>query len=289
MKFHIAKHIGPMPQGFQAVRILLGCLFLSAASLKIFGLRVETVAPDSVWSSVYLQMAAIELEIILGLWLLSGRAPRAAWAAALAAFTILAGVSLHLALTGQPSCSCFGRVTVHPWVTFAVDLCALAALALWRPARSADSAPAAGAPAGLLRTGAGAAAFLAVVGCAFLLAVDQPASALARLRGESITIEPAVSSVGEGRAGDERVFAVKITNHTDRPIRLVGGTTRCACIATQDLPVTLEPRVTQSVNVWLRFHGAPGSFQHRFEFFTDDEVQPRVAARFAGRVVGPHP
>jgi hypothetical protein len=67
-------------------------------------------------------IASIELEITLGVWLLSGWFQRGAWLGALGFFGVLAGVSLYLALIGQRSCGCFGRVPVNPWLTFTLDV-----------------------------------------------------------------------------------------------------------------------------------------------------------------------
>jgi hypothetical protein len=40
-------------------------------------------------------------------------------------------VSLYLALAGQRSCGCFGRMTVSPWLTLIFDIAAMAALVPW--------------------------------------------------------------------------------------------------------------------------------------------------------------
>lgn len=76
-------------------------------------------------------------------------------------------------------------------------------------------------------------------------------------------------------------------NQTDRPIRVVGGTTTCACIATSDLPVTVPAAESRPIVVQMRFTGSPGGFQHRFILYTDDDKQRVVVARFAGRVLEP--
>jgi hypothetical protein len=195
-------------------------------------------------------------------------------------------VSLYLALAGQRSCGCFGRVTASPWLTFAIDSAALVALVIWRPGRAADVHPAAWLQ-GLLKTVAGAAVLLTLIGGAFLMAFDYPAEALARLRGESITVEPNVSHIGDGVAGEQRAFNLQLKNNTARPIRVVGGTTSCSCMATSDLPITVPPGEARPIEVRMTFGGGTGRFQHRFILYTDDEKQWVVVARFTGRVVEP--
>jgi hypothetical protein len=278
------------------VRVGLGLFLLIAAGLKLHGLAEGTAGGTAFFASPALQLAVIEAEALIGLWLLSGWASRGAWIAALVLFTLLAAASLYLALTGQRSCGCLGRVTVSPWWMLLVDVSAIAALLIWRPQRGAtdentgkprgESSSLAGlkALAGL-KTLAGAAAILVILGGGVLFFFDTPAEALARLRGESVTVDPRVSDVGEAAAGEQRTFTIQLTNRTAKPIRVVGGTTSCACIATKDLPITLPPAESQEISVQIRFTGSAGRFSHRFTLNTDDDVQPLVIARFAGRVV----
>jgi len=158
---------------------------------------------------------------------------------------LLGGASAYLGFAGQSSCGCFGVIPVSPWVTFGLDVGVLAVLGFCRPPRAAEvrrekvrhgvSLP------GALGTAAAAAAALALLGGAFWLLAGDPNHALSRLRGESITVEPAATSVGEEIAGASRSFSVTLTNHTNQPVRIIGGTTGCGCIATVDLPLRLAP------------------------------------------------
>jgi hypothetical protein len=266
------------------VRILLGAFLLVTAGLKVHGLATDPLAADSAVGSPRLLIATIEVEIVLGLWLLSGWSASASWASALVFFGILAGTSLYLALVGQRSCGCFGRVTLNPWWTFALDVAAVGVLALCRPC-GGGGGPSTAWQRRLLTVGGRTAALLAGIGTLLLLAGD-PTETLARLRGDSIVVDPVVNEVGEGKFGAERTFRVQLANRTDRAIRLVGGTASCSCIATNDLPLTLAARKTASIEVVLKFGGSPGRFQRSYVLFTDDDKQPVVVARFSGRVFG---
>jgi hypothetical protein len=110
-------------------------------------------------------------------------------------------------------------------------------------------------------------------------------STLAALRGESITVRPIVTDLGEGRAGDTRSFRIELMNHSDKAIRMIGGNKRCGCVPTDDLPVTLLPGKSTSVNVRMSFGGSPGRFQRGFVLYADDEMQPVVTARFNGNLI----
>jgi hypothetical protein len=67
----------------RAVRFLIGGLLLTAAALKGEGLTLGALAQDSFLSTPRLQIATIQVEILLGLWLLSGQAMRMARVAAI--------------------------------------------------------------------------------------------------------------------------------------------------------------------------------------------------------------
>ncbi len=106
---------------------------LSAAFLKGYGLYAAPLPETGVGTSRAVRIGAIEGECLLGLWLLSGVSrSRARWAA-LAAFHVFFTLSLSRALAGEESCGCFGRVTVDPRWTAALDFAAILALWRWRP------------------------------------------------------------------------------------------------------------------------------------------------------------
>ena len=115
------------------VRCLVGVLLLLAAVLKLSGLSADPVARMGLFSTPEFQLAVIEFEVFLAVWLLSGKAPAASWLVALSAFVYFAVVSLFLGWVGQASCGCFGRLSVSPWYAFGLDLLILAALIWGRP------------------------------------------------------------------------------------------------------------------------------------------------------------
>jgi hypothetical protein len=297
------------------VRVGVGLFLLVAAGLKLHGLGLDPLASESFLSNPRLQIAAIEVEIVLGaLLLLPQRFAASRWATrrvvvlfAIAFFGILSLVSLYQALDGQSSCGCFGVVAVSPWWTFGLDVGIVALLVISRE-QAAPVAPVGekggsitpspplgergggeGVGPAFARTALGAALFLALIAGGFFLWHDNPVAALAQLRGETIAVDPPVSDVGHASAGETRTFEIELLNHNDTPVRIVGGTTSCACIATQDLPVTLSPSGSATISVRMKFTGTPGRFQHRFILYTDNQSQPIVVARFTGRVVASAP
>lgn len=109
-------------------------MLLAAALLKGHELLTVPMAGADLWSNRWFLIFQVELELALGIWLVSGVFKRAAWLAALGCFGVFCAVTLYKGLAGFGSCGCFGRVHVSPWVTlFAVDLPAAALLGVFRP------------------------------------------------------------------------------------------------------------------------------------------------------------
>lgn len=116
---------------------LLGVLLLAAGALKGWQLLTEPMANNDIWSYRPFLILQVEFELAMGLWLLSGLLPKAAWLASLGCFCLFCLVTLYKGLSGAASCGCFGPVHVNPWITLmAIDLPAVAALTIFRPVLS---------------------------------------------------------------------------------------------------------------------------------------------------------
>jgi hypothetical protein len=260
--------------GFAVVRILLGAVLLGAAVLKVlwpgdafsFGSSLDWLS-EPTW-----RLAAAEIEALLGVWLLTGLWKRALWWAALLWFCGLAGASLYLGVVGQPTCGCFGsKLPLSPWYAFGLDLAAVAALFLFQPPQVwridwVDLRR-------LLLTAAGAGGILAVLAGGLTWAYGSPGEALIQLRGESITVEPRISDVGDVQAPDVRSIPIRLVNHTDHPVCVYGGKADCSCVVWDDLPVMVPPHGDQSVTIRILFRGSPKPVKHSFLLFTDAPSQ----------------
>lgn len=111
---------------------------MSAAGLKAYDLLFGAPSPETgSWVSRSFWIGAIEVECLLGLWLLSGLSLRRARWAAVPVFLTLFAISLSKALAGEENCGCFGRVPIDPRWTAGLDLGAILALGTWRPANDA--------------------------------------------------------------------------------------------------------------------------------------------------------
>lgn len=227
-----------MPGRAAVVRVGLGVLLLATAGLKLYGLGVSSVPQVGWFAQPWVQLLAAEWELVLGAWLLSGVAPRASWLAALVTFVAFAGVSGYLGAVGVASCGCLGAIKANPWWAFGADVVAVGLLAVNRPAADAGTAPQ------FLRT---AGVWLASVAltCTVLVGVSSLVFgsvevAVAKLRGESVTVTPYVD-FGSGKPGEQLEATATVTNYTNEPVRLIGGTTDCSCATVDDFPLTIPP------------------------------------------------
>jgi hypothetical protein len=262
------------------IRVGLGLLLATAAGLKLYGLGVSAVPRVGWFSQPGVQLAAAEWELTLGLWLISGACPAGSWLAAAGTFLAFAGVSGYLGFTGVSSCGCLGAIHASPWWAFGVDVAALVLLAVGRPHREAASPDQSSLPvrAGLKWAGGTAVLLIGITAAATAL-YGSPDAALARLRGESLTADPYLD-LGSGKPGDALEGAATIRNVTDRPIRLVGGTSDCSCTVLRDLPATVEPGGSVTVGVRLKIpDGRTGRLTRTVFLRTDDPDRPVV--RFA--------
>lgn len=289
---------------FSYVRVVLGLVLLAAAGLKAYGLVFDPVSQDSFLASPRLVTAAIEIETLLGLWLLSGWSGRVARFATLGFFVILASVSFYLALTGQPSCGCLGPFTVKPWFIFAFDAAAILGLLTCSPRlvgefpsqAKAETREAVALNTGrnprcwlraVFKIGVGVAAIITVICGILLLTFDDLNEALAWLRGESITVEPGVVQVGEGVEGENRTFILRVKNHKDQPVWIIGGTKRGFCNSTHNLPICLPPRESRDIEITMMFRGGVGCFQQPFHLFSNADKQSVIKGWYTGCVIAP--
>lgn len=275
--------------GFKVVRILLGLLLLAAVGLKLIG-GSEGKAP--LFTSPAIYAALLEAEILLGLWLLVGVGPRLLWLVTLLFFSGLAAASLRLGILGEGSCGCVGRaLTLSPWLALLIDTAAVLALTIWRP-------PLLGIPnfrlvifsgfRRLLPVAAVATIALGMLYAGTAAIFGSLDDAAARLAGESITIQPRSTELGDGVFGAERTFSVRLINRADRSIRVFGGQDLCNCKTTEDLPLDLGPREAREITVRIVFAQKEGRFQQSFFLYTDNDSERVLTGWFSGRAIGPN-
>jgi hypothetical protein len=269
-----------------AARILLGLLLLVTAGMKA-QVFVERSSPAfAIFGSLRLQVAAITCSAVLGVWLLSGKGIGAGWAAAVAYFSLLAGASFAMGVQEWPTCGCFGKLPVNPWVAFGIDLAALTMLFALRPAGGwwrIGRRPFPGRAVPPLGVGL---AFTSILlgASAALAGFGSPTAAFWFLRGEPVAAVHE-DSVITGNPWEWRLIPVTLVNRGPVPVTIYGGTSRCGLHATGDLPLTIAPGETRSPKVRVFFGGGSGLMYPDGVFYTDAIGQPEVGFWLALRIV----
>jgi hypothetical protein len=255
----------------------VGLVLLAAAGLKLAGQAVSPFAQQGILTAPHLQALAVVWEILLGVWLMSGVYRPAAWLAAVGTFSLFALISGYLGWMGQANCGCFGVIRASPWAAFTIDVIALTLLLLARVNRSTVSpAPQEARGVGFAGLLVGAVLILTLLAVGAWLRYGSLEAALARLHGQSL-YAPTYVDFGSASAGQELVQDIILTNWTDAPIRVIGGTSDCSCVTTSSLPLTIPPGERRAVRVVLRPPGAVrGWLTRRAELWTDCERQPVV-------------
>jgi hypothetical protein len=270
-------------RGFTIVRIVLGLLLLTAAGLKLYGMNVTAVPRVGWFATPRVQVAVVEWELVLGLWLLSGTYQAGAWLAAVGTFLAFAGVSGYFGWIGVASCGCFGVIRASPWAAFGVDLAALAVLGVARPDFRADSLR---LPSGSGIVPVGAAAVLVALTGVGSWLYGSPQAALARLRGDTLTVSSDYVDFGSGSAGQLLEATVEVQNWTERAVRLTGGTSDCSCVTTADLPLTILAGEARPATIRLTIPPAKlGAFTRVAELWTDHDKQRSIRLRVGCRIV----
>lgn len=124
--------------GWSVSRVVLtvaGLVLCLSAAAKGHGWLADTHLGDPLLGSRAVLAGLIELELLLGLWFIFGGSRQRVWLTATVVFGGLLVVALYLTATQRPSCGCFGKISVRPWVTVLLDAGLLLGLLGWPPTR----------------------------------------------------------------------------------------------------------------------------------------------------------
>jgi hypothetical protein len=110
--------------------------------------------------------------------------------------------------------------------------------------------------------------------------------ALTTLRSAQVSVTPYRVDVGVQAGGETIPVRVRLNNWSDHEHRVVGGTSDCSCIATEDLPLTLAPGESREVVVYMQLPEVTGSFGKRAWFWADTD-QRKIPFVIVGRAVLP--
>ncbi len=198
-------------------------------------------------------------EVVLGLWLLSGRCRFGACLVTLATLAVFSLHNLVLVSAGRATCGCLGSFGPAPGWVLAFDVSALLLLLRNRPGWNGWPV----ADARLQAVGLAAGVTVAVVGglaAAATVRYGSVALALADARGEALVVEPADPSFGEVNPAAEVSRPVTLHNLSNEPVTVILARTDCNCAEIDGLPLTVPAGGRGQVGVRVRVPSTPGGF-----------------------------
>lgn len=105
----------------------------------------------------------------------------------------------------------------------------------------------------------------------------------------SLSVDSLSKSFGVVRPGEERIVLFEFINHTNRPLRLLGGGGSCqptGCIDVQHdaLPVEVPARGRRPIGIQYK-SGSPGDFSEEITVYTNAPSADRLVLRVSGKVI----
>ena len=253
-------------------KCLAGVLLL-AATLKLLDGQVPVsfvhlLGPEAATAA---HLLVLQGEFLLGFALLLGVCKPLVHRLTVGTFLAFAAVSFWSGWVGQSDCGCFGSVAINPWMTFSFDVVAVILLALLPRYPAVRAEPTERARGWrFARVAALSVVLFNGVIVASGVQAGSVADGLTWLRGTQLSIDGAPVDVGSQAGGQTVVRVVSVRNHLSRPVRVVGGTSDCSCVATDDLPVTIPAGEAASIRVALRLPpDKPGQFARRVWLWSD--------------------
>ncbi|HEX7377813.1 MAG TPA: DUF1573 domain-containing protein [Pirellulales bacterium] len=274
----IDRGVGNASHAWDVARIVLGLFLIVAAGLKT----------EQLWRSPYdgfgtldhplLLSAAVEAELLVGIWALAGVWPRACWNAAVLLFTLFAFVSVARHLRGAASCNCFGRADISPLAALFIDGVVISGLCFARP----TLADAPNAPRG--RAGRASAAsmyaFLTALTVAAAIATLPPISMARRIfpdapllgawsAGEPIAIAPRFIDFGELDFHEVRLATIELKNVSAHKVTVLGWRKSCTCVAATGFPHTLLPGEAHKITLTFEAATMRPKYSESVSIYTD--------------------
>jgi len=251
--------------------LVVACYLISAVVFKIIGGGAsEKSFPPAV------ELLAIQSEVLIGVWLLTGRLRFISWVGAVALFLVLSLTSLTTAIRGYSDCGCFGPIRINPYITTVFNLFALLLLFVGRPEMAS------------IRL------WWAILGSVGLALVGMTTSAfadgalgdqfLAYLKRDLVYLSPSYKDIGSHPQGAVAKIQFGIVNKSNYPIKVIGGRVSCNCAILNNLPLIVPANESLDVDIEMNFIGKNGVFTHTFYLFTDSNKNNQLNGIVTGRV-----
>jgi hypothetical protein len=279
--------------GIRVIGCCVGSFLIAATMLKFSSLLVSTL-PQSGWiTRPEIQIIVAQWELILGIALILGVAPRLIWGLAVITFRVFAIVSGYLGFLGVATCGCFGNVPASPWLAFGIDLSVLSLLGIAFPRKPSTIEAQQTGQSPAISTMLLSMLFLGFFAyCGIMVAASwifgSWHAAVAWGRNDPVYLIEPFLDLGLHPAGSvvEREFYVR--NGSDHPIHLLGGPQSCSCMMVNEFPILVEPKSLKSLHLRFVVPGnTQGFFVQHLQIGTTASRTPVMRLQITGQAIFP--
>ena len=99
----------------------------------------------------------------------------------------------------------------------------------------------------------------------------------AHLRGDALIVSPASIDLGRIPPAERQDFKISVKNIASRPIKIVGASSTCTCIASDGLPKTIEAGQSLTLDVRVVAPRHKPEFSQVLTYYTDSPESPKLA------------
>lgn len=246
-----------------------------AAVLKGHALWLDPLSSTNWFDTRQTQIFLILVENTVGVFLLFGLVSVMLWRTALLLYAAFLIYSFVLGVSGSSSCGCFGKATIHPWITFGLD--ALAIFLLWTFRQQfTDSARERPWVAHLIRH-----PVVFVLGSLLLLSVGAMSQYLVRPPADlfaNTAIEPIEHDFGMVNQMEELQHEFQFINHLDKPVTITHLHSSCGCTTALELAGhTVAPRSRCAIPVIMESGSGEGKKSGVITVFFKSDHQSQAA------------
>lgn len=249
---------------FRLIPIIAGLILIFASAAKqvaLFREGNDWEGPQLRW----LQILLIEIELFLGLWLLSRRRPALARLFSLATFLTFAFANTKQILHGNETCNCLGAISVDPWFMLAIDIVLIGLVYSWRPHSESVLLIAPGSRRPRWNSTLTILASVLFLSLSLLahqwLTSHRPSAA-------TLVADHGVHDFGTVDQGQTLRHVFTLQNNAAHPIEIMRVHSTCSCSTTEDLAGTLiQPGHNYPVEVSLKTGDGEGERHSRITIY----------------------
>ena len=109
----------------------------------------------------------------------------------------------------------------------------------------------------------------------------------AYLRGDALIVSPASIDLGRIPPAERQDFEISVKNIASRPIKIVGASSTCTCLAIDGLPKTIAAGQSVTLKARVVAPRDKPEFAQVLTYYTDSPESPKLAVRVRAVVSAP--